>query len=636
MKKINEILTTNKTNLFIILYSRNNISKIKKYLNKHEPFEFVDNNNINFENIKNDIKNIFRNNNINLVYSNLSGTGKSTYISNLKRSIDELIYFPLGGNLNKKKLKSKLKNEIKINENKLNIIHIDLYDSLNEKLIKEFLFDFLLFKFFGEENDFINYGFYDKDNKKIKIVIELPNTHKNYFNTYKILNYLPIEKKICLKENSNTPILIIEDSKIKMISKIFKILKLFNNNQVRLENLNLIEVNNDIYYNIITQTLNKIALDSKDDLTTPLRSSINLENNKFNFYQIINFLKFLLAEFKKFFNCANLRSDIFVEDVPPYFNELKINIINSIIKNSRYIIELDDFEKDLLDERKNYEDKIKIFQYNQKEKSKKIDKLNPSFIAMHENENLFSIISSNKNCEILKNINVHISNINAAFSSNPTFKKFELVKTPSELDEEKSLNDNNLCKELLKIIIDENLQGDGDYKKIKEHLKNNFEDFLFTKDNFINMVMLYLRIRAGIPTILMGETGCGKTYLVKMFSLLFSQNAESFYCLKFHAGINDDDIIDFLEKTKEQVIEDENKIINELNEYFMKDKKRNKLSFRKAENKKKEEMWFYERWFFTSKYEEQFKRYDKGVKENIEKRIKKRKIIIFFDEINTC
>ena len=210
------------------------------------------------------------------------------------------------------------------------------------------------------------------------------------------------------------------------------------------------------------------------------------------------------------------------------------------------------------------------------------------------------------------------------------------MKTPSELDEEKSLNDNNLCKELLKIIIDENLQGDGDYKKIKEHLKNNFEDFLFTKDNFINMVMLYLRIRAGIPTILMGETGCGKTYLVKMFSLLFSQNAESFYCLKFHAGITDDDIIDFLKKTKEQVIKDENKIINELNEYFMKDKKRNKLSFRKAENKKKEEMWFYQRWFFTSKYEEQFKRYDKGVKENIEKRIKKRKIIIFFDEINTC
>ena len=305
-------------------------------------------------------------------------------------------------------------------------------------------------------------------------------------------------------------------------------------------------------------------------------------------------------------------------------------MINSIIKNSRYIIELDDFEKDLLDEKKNYEDKIKIFQNNQKEKSKKIDKLNPSFIAMHENENLFSIISSNKTCEILIYINVHISFINADFSSNPKFKKLEPVKTPSELDEKKSLNDNNLCKELLKIIIDENLQGDGDYKKIKEHLKNNFEDFLFTKDNFINMVMLYLRIRAGIPTILMGETGCGKTYLVKMFSLLFSQNAESFYCLKFHAGITDDDIIDFLKKTKEQVIEDENKIIKKLKEYCTEEKERNKLSFQTAENKKKENMWFFERWFFTSEYEEKFKRYDRDVQENIEKRIKNRKVIIFF------
>ena len=36
LKKINEILATNKTNLFIILYSRNNISKIKKYLNEYK------------------------------------------------------------------------------------------------------------------------------------------------------------------------------------------------------------------------------------------------------------------------------------------------------------------------------------------------------------------------------------------------------------------------------------------------------------------------------------------------------------------------------------------------------------------------------------------------------------------------
>ena len=71
------------------------------------------------------------------------------------------------------------------------------------------------------------------------------------------------------------------------------------------------------------------------------------------------------------------------------------------------------------------------------------------------------------------------------------------------------------------MIIDENLEGDGEYKKVKDALDYNFKDFVFTKDNFIKIVLLFLRIRAGISTIIMGETGSGKTYLVKMFSMIF-------------------------------------------------------------------------------------------------------------------
>ena len=100
LKKINEILTGNKTSLFIILYSKQNISKIKKYLKKYEPFELIEKNEINNENL--DIKNIFKTNNISLVLSDISGTGKTRYINNLKRENDNFIYFPLGGYLNKK------------------------------------------------------------------------------------------------------------------------------------------------------------------------------------------------------------------------------------------------------------------------------------------------------------------------------------------------------------------------------------------------------------------------------------------------------------------------------------------------------------------------------------------------------
>ncbi len=38
-------------------------------------------------------------------------------------------------------------------------------------------------------------------------------------------------------------------------------------------------------------------------------------------------------------------------------------------------------------------------------------------------------------------------------------------------------------------------------------------DYSLTYDNIVKMVVIYARISAGIPVMLMGETGCGKTRL---------------------------------------------------------------------------------------------------------------------------
>ena len=224
-------------------------------------------------------------------------------------------------------------------------------------------------------------------------------------------------------------------------------------------------------------------------------------------------------------------------------------------------------------------------------------------------------------------INIHIKAIN----QNQKRENLEnQVKNPTELEA-----DNDICNELLKLIIDENLQNDGKHKKIKDALKNNFKDYVFTKDNFKKMTLLFLRIRAGIPTILMGETGSGKTFMVRMFSLIYTQEEESTYILKFHSGTTDEDIEEFIRRTIKKVKEDEDKIINELKQNFDKDKKYYIESFRKSEEKEKEELGFFGSFFFTSKYMEKFKTYNKNVKKDIENKIKDRKIIIFFDEINT-
>ena len=107
--KINELLSTKRNSIFILLYSKQNIFKIEKFINEnaYEKFEF--NNNDYKENIKEILKD-----KIELVYSDLSGTGKTTYIKKLIKINTNYIYFPLNGHLNIKTLIKRLKSEIQI------------------------------------------------------------------------------------------------------------------------------------------------------------------------------------------------------------------------------------------------------------------------------------------------------------------------------------------------------------------------------------------------------------------------------------------------------------------------------------------------------------------------------------------
>lgn len=65
----------------------------------------------------------------------------------------------------------------------------------------------------------------------------------------------------------------------------------------------------------------------------------------------------------------------------------------------------------------------------------------------------------------------------------------------------------------------------------------NIANIAILRDNFIKMALMILRIRAKIPIILMGETGIGKTALVKLLASIMNQK---FYTLNIHAGISED------------------------------------------------------------------------------------------------
>lgn len=69
-----------------------------------------------------------------------------------------------------------------------------------------------------------------------------------------------------------------------------------------------------------------------------------------------------------------------------------------------------------------------------------------------------------------------------------------------------------------------------------------------TTDNVLKILAIYTRFKCGIPVIIMGETGCGKTRLVEFMSKLKAGRAttqrrlENMTTLKIHGGITVDDI----------------------------------------------------------------------------------------------
>ena len=68
-------------------------------------------------------------------------------------------------------------------------------------------------------------------------------------------------------------------------------------------------------------------------------------------------------------------------------------------------------------------------------------------------------------------------------------------------------------------------------------------DYVFTADNLIKMILILLRIRSNIPVIMMGETGCGKTSIIRKLSELKNKgNKNKLKILNIHVGTTDNEI----------------------------------------------------------------------------------------------
>ena len=114
--------------------------------------------------------------------------------------------------------------------------------------------------------------------------------------------------------------------------------------------------------------------------------------------------------------------------------------------------------------------------------------------------------------------------------------KSQGVKGNKELEDFKVLAQDQLQEKLENIVCT---------KPVNQN--NLFSTYALTPDNILKMILIILRVRANAPVIIMGETGCGKTSLVRYLA----NTCEVRFCpFNFHAGISEDKIIEFITETE--------------------------------------------------------------------------------------
>ena len=629
---------------------------------------------INLENLKN--INISMDNSrkkVEIITSRGCGFGKSTYIQNKINS--KIIYFPLGGDLNRKDINKRIENEIENTyKNENYILHITLGQTNDIEMLKEFIFKLLIFRKCDFNNNVKFFG------SNVNIKIEIPND---------FMDYLKIIKILLLFESKN----ILQLSKINLTREV-KIVSTFLMKYEARE--------------LLVRNINNLETDcnpSEKQCQDIILKYIGIQSP--NFYQINTFVKILANELELFNSCDGLKPKSLILTGIPL--DLRNIIVESLIKVTKYftigpyedLIKSQQKVKEILNSNDEEKDLYIYGALHLNINSVSYDDINPSLVTFNQDKNSITIITScdknqkeyidlnklyksqsfefqkkygwnniriyrnnykillhnsksNKNelsfeddleyigdliqgnkKDNITNKNIINNNLNNSDVINNRIKNINnnniintnnnIKKENIELMEMKALNDNfNKSienEEIPNLKIIKNLDADEIYDKLliflnvnglsDEEKKNLIGNYIYTPDNFIKIVLILMRLRAKVPVVMMGETGCGKTALIKMAYKLTSKYNQNMYILNIHAGTDDNDIIDFINETKKDVKKQDNLLFEE-----------KKMKYDEMPEKDRFE---YEK---TTSREQQFEGYKRD--------IDKREIWIFFDEINTC
>ncbi|KAH3743879.1 E3 ubiquitin-protein ligase RNF213 [Pelomyxa schiedti] len=131
---------------------------------------------------------------------------------------------------------------------------------------------------------------------------------------------------------------------------------------------------------------------------------------------------------------------------------------------------------------------------------------------------------------------VDAQSITALYKTNmpKTFEKLLTTQSPSKtLEDYRALSEPQLIEKLKRISRVDN-----------SPCQSVLQGYSITPDNLLKMAMVITRVHCHVPVILMGDTGCGKTSLIRFLKSVL--DLPVFETLNCHAGTSLEEIINFI------------------------------------------------------------------------------------------
>ena len=517
----------------IILYVNQNSHIIKQLKNLKEKAEFPEEPPL-FKTIENAPLQDLRNSPVEIVTSDSPRVGKTHYIRNQLGESKYFVLFPLG-DIDQFFLTVRASSLNNFMDKKFSII-FELYENPDQKtynLIKNFLFQFLILKIYR------NFNYIAGDN--LKIFIEVSSDYTTFYDDFKFLK--PFKRHHI--EFRNHPDFYEKNKIVPMkegnIFDVLNYLRLLKSGEINQASFS-IQTLTDIFLNVNSLEEGYDSLIKEYFINRFPSKSILPNFGQIELFSdilgdlIYNFEKFpdikpenIKKNMKKFPVLKDIRAKI-ISSYIDFVLKFTAFSYESILQNQEVAAKHQkQLEYKLTDELK----KKLIEEINQKRVISYND-IRPGIILFNNIPDAKGYLELNK-CTILTTYKEtdkqykELSEFYVKYLELPSLYGLMEFGAPEFIFELK-----NIC-----------LTPDSRSSIIKKELEK--EGYEFTVDNFVKMVLIYLRIRAEVPLILLGETGCGKTSLIKSLFLFL---ADRYKLIEFniHSGLSYHEISSFFEK----------------------------------------------------------------------------------------